>query len=205
MEIELKYSIPEAETADAIWEDKLFSDYEEEGSREELCFIAKYFDTSDCDLARNDIAYRVRKEGCRWVAALKWKGKNEGALHMREEINVPVSSDDPDPSVFRESEMGAMMTDIIGDKELISLLEMRFVRRRFRIDTGTGIFELSIDQGKIVTPYGEEPISEVELELFSGETEELEELGAEICESYDVCKQEQSKYSRGINIIRNNR
>lgn len=49
--------------------------------------------------------------------------------------------------------------------------------RRFRIDTGTGIFELSVDKGVILTNYGKEPIFEVELELFSGETEELVELG----------------------------
>ena len=73
MEIELKYRIPTPEVADDIWNDKLFFSYEEDGSREELCFMAKYFDTSDCDLAKHSIAYRVRKEGCRWVAALKWR------------------------------------------------------------------------------------------------------------------------------------
>ena len=49
-----------------------------------------------------------------------------------------------------------------------SLLETRFKRRRFRIDTQKGIFELSIDQGEIVTPYGKEPISEVEIRAFWG-------------------------------------
>ena len=72
------------------------------------------------------------------------------------------------------------------------------------MDTGTGIFELSVDEGWIVTPYGEEPISEVELELFSGETEELEELGKRMCEAYELEKEEQSKYARGIKIIKEN-
>lgn len=205
MEIELKYRIPTPEVADDIWNDKLFFSYEEDGSREELCFMAKYFDTSDCDLAKHSIAYRVRKEGCRWVAALKWSGQSDGALHTREEINVPVQDDRPDPSVFRESEMGAVLEEIIGDKALIGLLETRFIRRRFRIDTGKGIFELSIDQGKIVTPYGDEPISEVEIELFSGESEELECLGRKLCGKYHLEKESRSKYSRGIRIIKDNR
>lgn len=205
MEIELKYRIPAHEVADDIWKDKLFFSMEEDDSREELCFRARYFDTPDCDLAKNDMAYRVRKEGCRWVAALKWKGHSEGALHMREEINVPVDDERPAPEVFRESEIGMELLKIIGDKPINSFLETKFRRRRFRIDTGTGIFELSIDEGQIVTPYGNEPISEVELELFSGETEELEELGRRIYERYGLEKEEQSKYARGIKIIRDNR
>ncbi len=205
MEIELKYRIPSAEIADDIWNDKLFCTFEEEASREELCFMARYYDTPDCDLARNDMAYRVRKEGCRWVATLKWRGQNEGALYTREEINVPVSDDAADPAVFRESEMGAMLMDIIGEKELISLLETRFMRRRFRIDTGDGIFEISIDQGRIITPYGDEPISEVEIELFSGERGELERIGRQMCEEYDLQREAGSKYSRGIAIIKQNR
>ncbi len=61
------------------------------GSREELCFNGQIFrHVRIVILAKNDMAYRVRKEGCRWVAALKWNGHSEGALHTREEINVPV-------------------------------------------------------------------------------------------------------------------
>lgn len=205
MEIELKYKVPAPEVADAIWKDKLFFHMEEDDSREELCFDARYFDTADCDLAKNEMAYRVRKEGCRWVAALKWKGHSEGALHTREEINVPVKDDKPDPSVFKESKIGAELLRIIGDKMVYPFLETKYHRRRFRIDTGTGIFELSVDEGWIITPYGQEPISEVELELFSGETEELEALGRSMCEEYGLEKEEQSKYARGIRIIKENR
>ena len=204
MEIELKYSIPTPKVADDIWKDKLFFNFEEMNSREEICFIAKYFDTSDCDLAKHDLVYRVRKEGSKWIASLKWKGYNEGALHKREEINVPVDDDIPDPKVFKESEMGTVLMKLIGDKPLESLLETRFKRRRFRIDTQKGIFELSIDQGEIVTPYGKEPISEVEIELFSGDTKELEALGKSLCEKYNLEKEERSKYSRGIAIIKAN-
>ena len=202
MEIELKYRIPMPAVADDIWKDNLFCSREEEGSREEIFFNARYFDTPDFDLARNDMAYRVRKEGCAWVAALKWKGHTEGALHMREELNVSVDDDKPDPEVFCESEIGTELMRVIGEKQLESMLETRFQRRRFRIYTGTGIFELSVDQGLIVTPYGEEPISEVEIELFSGETEELQNLGEMLQNKYGLEKEERSKYARGIDIIR---
>ena len=53
MEIELKYRIPDGETAERIWEDRLFNDMEEEGSREDLDLLAKYYDTAERDLAEN--------------------------------------------------------------------------------------------------------------------------------------------------------
>ena len=205
MEIELKYQIPAEEVAEKIWENTVFAEIEEAGSREELCLDARYFDTDRCDLARNQIAYRIRKEGERWVAALKWKGRNEGALHTREEINVPVAGDVPDPSVFEESEMGKELMDLLDGKEIHCFLETRFHRRRFRIDTGKGIFEVSVDQGRIVTEYGEAPISEVEIELFSGETGELMELGRLLQQTYGLEVENESKYARGIAIIKQNR
>ena len=62
--------------------------------------------------------------------------------------------------------------EVLGDENVECVLETRFHRKRFRIDTGTGIFELSVDKGTILTNYGEEPIFKVELELFPGENEE---------------------------------
>ena len=201
----MKYKIPAGVIAEDIWKDKIFSDMEEAGSREEIYLDARYFDTDDCDLAKNEIAYRIRREGERIVAALKWKGHSEGALHVREDINVPVMSDEADISVFNESEIGRELTNIIGGKQVKCFLETKFHRRRFRIDTGTGIFELSVDTGLIVTDYGEEPISEVEIELFSGEKEELLELGERLQNKYQLETEEISKYARGIEIIRRNK
>lgn len=201
MEIELKYSIPSEKVAEDIWKDKAFFHLEEEGSREEMCFDAKYYDTEDRDLYNNEIAYRVRKEGSSWVASLKWKGHTEGALHVREELNVSVDCDRPAPEVFRGSEIGNHLLEVIGGKPLNCLLETRFHRKRFRIDTGEGLYELSLDDGWILTPFGEERILEAELELFSGETEELEQLGAKMCEKYGLVKEERSKYARGLELI----
>ena len=130
MEIELKYRIPDEETAEQIWIDKSFFHMEEEGSREELCFDAKYFDTADGALNDKEIAYRVRKEGQRWVATVKWSGFSEGELHQREELNIPVSSDQPDLSVFSESEIGETINKLTEGKELECILQTKFVRRQ---------------------------------------------------------------------------
>ena len=92
---------------------------------------------------------------------------------MREELNVPVQDDTPDLDVFHQSSVGSEVCELAKDMELKSIVQTSCTRRRFRIDTGTGIFEFSIDSGEIYTKYGVQPISEVEIELFTGETEEM--------------------------------
>lgn len=205
MEIELKYNISDSATADLIWENELFKEAEEADSREVLNIDARYFDTEDFDLAKNEVAYRVRREGEHLVAALKWKGHTEDGLHVREEINVPVEDDLPDLDVFHESTIGCEVCELAKDKELKCILQTACTRKRFRIDTGTGLFEFSVDSGEIVTDYGIQPLNEVEIELFTGETEELVEIGKVLQEKYGLEEENKSKYYRGILMIEENR
>ncbi|MCR5482591.1 MAG: CYTH domain-containing protein [Clostridia bacterium] len=205
MEIELKYSIRDKETADLIWEDDYLSGMEEKESREALYMKASYFDTPDAVLRSRDIAFRVRMEGEKIVATMKWNGKSEGALHTREEINVPVDDEacliSPDLSVFKESSIGQEVMGIVGEKSLESTMEVGFLRRRFRIDTGNCIIEISIDNGEIVTDNGSCPICEVELEFFSGDEDELMVVGEKLAQRYDLVPEKVSKYARGLELI----
>lgn len=207
MEIETKYIIPDKETADRLWEDKFLAAMEESGSRESIYMKGAYFDTEDHLLSQNDIALRVRMEGDRTFATLKWSGKNEGSLHTREEINVPVSGDacflKPDLLLFQESEIGKEVLALAKDKTLVSNIEIGVLRRRFRIDTGKTIIEVSIDNGEIVTDNGNEPICEIEFELFSGECEELKRISEEIKMRYNLMPGEKSKYARGLALAKN--
>ena len=206
MEIEIKYMIDSKETAERLWEDKALTKMEEPGSREKLFMKAAYFDTEDLVLSRNDIAFRVRMEGARVVACLKWGSNIEGSLHTREEINVPVNDlacfITPDIEIFRESDIGKELLNLIDGEQLQSIMEVGMLRSRFRIDTGTSIVEVSIDNGEIVTDYGTAPICEVELELFSGDTEELQKLGADIYEKYNLKEGLESKYARGLALVK---
>jgi len=201
MEIELKYTIPNEEVKKALWDNELYGQYEEKDSREEIFLHAKYFDTADGDLARNEIAYRVRLEGNCPVATLKWKGHSEDGLHIREELNVPADSDEPDPDIFRESSMGSQFAELVKDKELICIMETKIHRKMFRIDTGEGIYEFSIDTGEIKADNGSVPVSEIEIELYSGETEELRMISEKLQKKYGLKAENSSKYARGMELI----
>jgi triphosphatase len=205
MEIEIKYSIDSKETAERLWEDKALAKLEEANSRERIYMKSAYFDTEDYVLSANDIAFRVRMEGSRVVASLKWGGKNDGGFHKREEINVPVNDEAcflmPDPSIFKESEIGQSILKLIDGRPLISLMEIGYLRSRFRVDTGKSLVEVSIDEGELITENGSEPISEVELELFSGDVEELVQLGQSLRTRYALSEEPRSKYARGLNLL----
>ncbi len=205
MELEMKYSIGNKEIAESIWADEYLNTIEEDGTREKVFMKAAYFDTPDRILCKNDITFRVRMENDRIIATLKWSGKSEGAMHQREEINVPVIEEtcfiSPNPSIFKESQIGQEVIDLIGENELHSIIETRFLRSRFRVDTGETIIEVSIDQGEIITEKGEEPILEMELEIFSGNEEVLVKLGQEISGKYGLQEEERSKYARGKNML----
>lgn len=205
MEIELKLGIPDKQEANLIWEDEYLAKYEEEDTREVIPMISVYFDTQDKILSKNDIAFRVRKEGQRIVAALKWNGDANDGLHKREEINIPLtdlqSLENPNPEIFKESEVGREVLLIIGDKKLIPVLRMEYLRRCFRIDYYDAIIEISIDDGEVITDSGNLEILELELELFSGNQEALKKLGDQMQSKHRLFLMDESKYSRGIKIL----
>lgn len=210
MEVELKYRIPDKETMEKIWDDGFVTEIEEKDSREDILMKAAYFDTEDRILSANDIAFRVRMEGKKIVASLKWNDKDVtiSGLHMREEINIPVDDDAcfiaPKADIFKESAEGRDLLEVIGDSPLVNIMEMVFVRRKLRLDDGDCICELSLDDGKIVCDKFEAPIREMEIELFSGEQEDLVKLGEKIAQEYDLEPEKDSKYARGLELIEEN-
>ncbi len=201
MEIELKYSISSEEIAVKIWEDDDLKKIEEAGTRETLMMNATYFDTADLDLSKNDMAYRVREEGDRLIASLKWGGGSEGALHKREEINIPVMDKKPNPVIFETCDIGEDLLSILGGKELRPVLDMKIERKRFRVDTENTILEISIDGGEIITLNGTEPVCEVEIELFSGSEEVMMKIGQMLAEKYDLVSEKRSKFYRGLILL----
>lgn len=205
MEIEVKYQIDNEENIEKIFEDSHVLQIRDERTEEELEMHAVYFDTQDRRLYREGIAFRVRKEGDALVATLKWNGSSEEGMHKREEINVPVDSEEklsaPDIKIFSQSEMCQVLEKIVGDRKLIPLMDIYYRRRQVRLDTGNCICELSVDKGEVVCNGKIAPISELEIELYSGDEEEIIKLGTELCEKYQLSPGEISKYKRGLDLM----
>ena len=201
MEIELKYAIDNEEIAAKIWEDEELKKIEEPETRETLFMDAIYFDTKDMDLSHNDMAYRVRREGDRLVASLKWGGGSDGALHKREEINIPVNDTKPNPVIFEACDIGSDLMEIISGKELQPLVDMHIERKRFRVEIEDSLLELSVDSGEIKTVNGSVPVCEVEVELFSGPEEGMMKIGQMLMDKYGLVSEKRSKFYRGLELL----
>ncbi len=205
MEIELKYNIPDKDQAEAIWSDDYLEEIADADSRQTALMKAAYFDTEDHRLMNEDIAFRVRLRGNACVATLKWKGYSEDGLHVREEINVPIAGEtcmmQPTSDIFRESEQGRKVQEIVGDMPLENILEMHFLRRTARIDTGDCICELAVDVGEMITDKGTLPICELELELFSGDQDAMVQFGAELAKRWGLTPEDASKYARALALL----
>ncbi|NCF00197.1 CYTH domain-containing protein [Emergencia sp. 1XD21-10] len=205
MEIELKYAVKDEEVIKKILHDPYLESIKDKDTEEELEMHAVYFDTEDRRLFREGIAFRVRKEGSKLIATLKWNGSSDEGMHKREEINVPVDDESkltiPDIQIFDQSEMCQVLVDLVGKRTLVPLMDIYFVRRQVRIDTGRSISELSIDVGKIICGENTAPISEMEIELYSGDEEDMIALGERISAKYDLLAEDRSKYKRGLDLI----
>ena len=204
MEIELKFLIDEEFTRDKIFNDKHLQEISEGSEIETIPMKAIYFDTEEKDLLKKEMAYRVRYEDGRIIATLKWGGSAEDGLHMRGELNVPVDRDfvkNPDITVFQESAIYEEILQAAGEKKLIPVMEMEFVRKQVQIDTGKSISVVSYDEGEIRTAGGSAPISELEIELYSGDQQDMIRLGTELATRYNLKAGNKSKFQRGLELL----
>ena len=205
MEIELKYRLENEDIAKQVEEVTLNSDYTVESSDQQLDMKAVYFDTEDGLLQKNLIAFRIRKEGTRNIATLKWGGKQEGSLHVREELNISVGSGEipasPDIDVFSQSEIGEKMIQIIGHKKLIPIMNIDIKRHQWQAEDENTVVEFCFDDGEIKVGSQIEKIREMEIELITGDENKLLILGDRLSEKYGLQPEKRSKYERGLALL----
>ncbi len=206
MEVELKYQIPDTAVIDKMWRKDVFAGYGEIDDFSQVNMDALYYDTADFRLSSVDAAFRLRREDDTVIATLKWDGTQHGGLHEREELNITVNDDSvcshPSLKIFEQSEEGRRLLELVGDDPLEEKMRMTFLRRLMRVDTGNAICEVALDTGKIITAAGELPIRELELELYSGDIADIKKLGKKLSEKFKIVPGTESKFLRGLNLLR---
>lgn len=205
MEVELKFLVEDKIARDRVLQDKYLESIVQEGSKEEIQMKATYFDTWDTDLCKEKIALRVRFENGNPVATLKWGGSSENGLHVRGELNVHVEEDfaeSPTLEVFRGSDIYDDLIKVAGQKKLVPLMDVDCVRKQMMVDTGKSISVVSLDVGQVITSKGTYDISELEIELYSGDCDDMIELGRNLAAKYNLKESNISKFQRGLDILR---
>jgi triphosphatase len=193
-EVELKFLVPAAARAAVAAEVARGT-----ATLQRMTLAAHYLDTEDRRLARQGIAWRLRREGRRWIQTLKAPGSN--ALERFEHEVVR-----PDASHDASEHAGTP----VGD-QLIALLRraradgvepgVRFqteVRRTTRkIRTQGALVEVAFDEGRLLSAGAAQRVREIEFELVSGAAGPMLALAERWRKRFGLIHDPRSKAERG--------
>jgi inorganic triphosphatase YgiF len=157
-----------------------------------------YFDTPDQTLAQQGMALRVRQAGRHRIQTLKvdTNGNDGEAMQRHAEYSAPVRGDAPD--LARLGEVG--LPDGFKDGAAVALAEVfrtEVTRRTYPLSINGSMIELAVDQGEIIAKDRQEPVSEVELELKSGDERSLFDLARQLAERLPLTIEHRTKADRG--------
>lgn len=179
----------------------------EDKNKEKLQHIvmkAIYYDTEDGFYRQNKIAYRVRQENDCFVATYKQGKINAQGIFERIEVNKIVDSLEPDISVFAGEQIIWDKIKESKTKKFIPMIITDFVRECIVIPWRKSLIELALDEGFVQGGKHKAPICEVELELKSGNIEDLLSLKEILMEKFSVEVSLISKYKRGLLLLEEN-
>ncbi|MFM0173576.1 CYTH domain-containing protein [Paraburkholderia sediminicola] len=182
MEREIKLALPPAQVEAATrW---FVARTEAQGRPIKLVNI--YFDTPALTLASSKSALRLRQTPDGWLQTFKTVGDAKDGLHSRHEWEMPVAGEKLEiDALLREcDEPSAADALRKAAPELVELFRTNFTRTLWRVEVDGSDIEAAIDQGDVFAEVDSEtrraPISEVELELKSGDEAALHTLAAEL-------------------------
>ncbi len=159
-----------------------------------------YFDSSDYALRDSGSILRVREVEGRFVQTLKTEDPDGANLLSRGEWEDPVASNQPDPQA---PESGSRLPQEIADLlRPLFVTEVERVAIEIEPKPGTRI-EAAVDHGIIRTADNSrsEPISEIELELKSGDPAAVYDLALELLEIASLRIDLHSKSERGYRLV----
>jgi inorganic triphosphatase YgiF len=182
MEREIKLALPAAQVQAATqW---FVARTGDEGRPVKLVNI--YFDTPQLTLATSKSALRLRQTPDAWLQTFKTVGNAQNGLHSRHEWEMPVAGASLEiDALLRECDEPAAAKALReAAPELIELFRTNFTRTLWHVEVDGSTIEAAIDQGDVLAEVDGEsrraPISEVELELKSGDEAALHTLAAEL-------------------------
>lgn len=170
--------------------------------------VSTYYDTDDGALARAGIAVRLRRDGRRWIQAIKGPAAAPpaGGLAARVEFEWPVAGRALDPLRFATTPY----------RRALGRAERQGLTPRFTTDVArttiplafadSTMAHLSIDAGEVRTddggPLVRAPVHEIEIELEAGDPLRLYELAHALAADVPLAFEGASKAERGYALRR---
>lgn len=161
-----------------------------------------YFDTPDFELCGSSVALRLRKDGARWVQAVKGGGGVKSGLHSRVELETVVAGPFPDCAAIASGAFSGLFSSPRLCTQLQPVFSTRFTRSSRIVTFKPGVrVEVCLDRGVIICGDRTEPVCEIELELKSGQARHLYEFGLRLLDSLPLRVENRSKAERGYALL----
>ncbi len=195
-EIEVKLAITSAHISALLAHPLIKQQAVGEASTKRL--ITTYYDTLQFDLKKYGVSLRVRYDGEHYVQCLKKKTINKKGLHCRDEWEATLTDASPNFNIVPDKELRSLLlTSTLG--ELVQpIFTTDFTRQCQQLQFADGTqCELAIDQGIIAVANLSEPLSEIEIELQSGNESTLMTVAKQLMTDLGLTFESRSKASRG--------
>lgn len=164
---------------------------------------AIYFDTPALDLSQRRIALRVRREGRRWVQAVKGGGSTASGVHQRLEIENVLKHPHPDLSLLPRHPVSKILQSKKVAGSLVPVMRTEIMRSLRLLEPVPGVqIEVAIDSGVIRSGRRRTQVCEIELELKSGPVSALFELAQQLAQAVPLALEHRSKAERGYALFR---
>lgn len=202
-ELELKLMVQSEylkSASDFLDEICIDSDNEKQGRQATLSLMNAYFDTEEADLMKAGIAMRIRAVNNTFIQTVKTRGSNRVGMHARGEWEWQVPSDKLDFSLLAEVPLPDELKDMSWSNKLLEVYRTDFERQVWNIETQDSAMEVVCDHGVVTSPYGEDSISELELELKKGSEIGLYHFALELAQQVPVQVSTVSKAQKGVRL-----
>ncbi|WP_284272397.1 CYTH and CHAD domain-containing protein [Bradyrhizobium iriomotense] len=165
------------------------------GTRKHL--KAVYYDTPKRALRRNGLSFRVRQSGARFTQTVKAEFGNDPLRRGEWEASVPSAA--PDVALALPFIPDQLRTDL-ERRPLEAVFTTDIHRHQRIVDLPSGTVEIAFDHGVLKSGDRSMPVSEIELELKSGNPSAIYELALRLTEHGPIKPSIHSKAARGFDL-----
>jgi len=165
-----------------------------------LSLMNAYFDTAEASLMQGGMALRIRAVNDQFIQTVKTRGSDRIGMHARGEWEWFLPNDNLDLSLLAEVPLPDALQDMSWSRELIEVYRTDFERQVWDVRFQGTKMEVVCDHGFVTSPYGEDAICELELELKEGNEAALYQFALQLAERVPVQVSIVSKAQRGVRL-----
>lgn len=159
-----------------------------------------YFDTPDLHFHDSAMALRLRHTGTHWLQTLKGGGGVQAGLHLRNEWETPVPDRQLDFAALEQA--GAPAFPAAVQNSIQDVFTTDFTRITHLLQYEGAEIEACMDSGEIRSGNLTQPISEIELELKSGQPLQLYQLALALHQLVPMSIEATSKAEYGYRLFK---